>query len=49
MVAGIIDGLELRFGSPGLEREKTRPGRNLLGGQIDRSGEFDHVRRIDYG
>jgi hypothetical protein len=31
MVAGILDGLELRFGFPGLERKKTRPGRNLLG------------------
>lgn len=49
MVAGIIDGLELRFGFPGLGREKSRPGRNLLGGQIDQSGEFDHVRRNDYG
>ena len=49
MVAVIIDGPELRFGFPGLAREKSRPGGNLLGGQIDQSGEFNHVRRNDYG
>lgn len=48
MATGIIDGPN--FGSAFRVWKEKSPGREgICLGVIGRSGEFDHVRRIDYG